>query len=267
MPLWADEIRLRLCVQLVSMESLMCLGVRFDWSSVMKVPQMKPWVSSMRQSCVWILLAAIWMGAAASEGAAQFRLGRSRDEESGVKNANPATPNPVTPNNRRRKDEDDDEPRSVPPGLPAANGVAGGIPGLPAKPGRPTQTGGPAPSQFPAGTTEDAIYRFCIAAADGDTATASDYIGHSAIGMAAKLREGELSEERIEEMIELLNPTADLSPSQTARPSNTKRTIHNKRGQTISFVLKKEKEVYKIVELSFTKPKEGRPAADTRDRS
>lgn len=119
---------------------------------------------------------------------------------------------------------------------------------------RPTQTGGVQSPNYPPGSPDETLFYFCTALIDGDTATASDYISSTATGIAAKMRDGELSEEKILEFSTLLNPTTDLGPQGTQR--NTKRTLRSRRSQSIvSFVLKNEKETYKITEVTYSKPK------------
>ncbi|WP_010588506.1 hypothetical protein [Schlesneria paludicola] len=239
------------------------------------------WISSVRLSGA-CLLAVLSVGTVINNG--KSALAADQPERKGklsigvTANDDPAeqTPKPAPPK-RRRGDDDDEMSTAMTPNQPTTPAVAGtaptagtlpgagNLPGQPGRTGRPVQTGGPAPSTFAAGSADDALYRFCIALADGDTATASDYVSHSAVGIAAKLREGELPEAKIEEISESLKPFDQLQNVQARRPSNIKRSVRNQRsGQVISFVLKKEKEIYKIVEVSVSKAKD---AADTRDRS
>lgn len=258
----------------------------------MKVPRMTFWTSSVRigGACLLTALSVVAITISGKSVSAADETERKKLSIQAPANTDPAEQpaKPAAPK-RRRGDDDDEMSGAMTPGLPTtpaptapptagavpAAGTLpgiGAIPGQPAPPagrtGRPVQTGGPAASTFPAGSADDALYRFCIAVADSDTATASDYVSHSAVGIAAKLREGELPESRIEEISESLKPFEQLQNVPSRRPTNTKRSIRNQRsGQVISFVLKKEKEIYKIVEVSVSKAKEAKDAPDTRDRS
>lgn len=107
---------------------------------------------------------------------------------------------------------------------------------------------------FPSGSADEAVYKFCVAMAEGDTAAANEFVSAKSKGILAELHEGTLSEEKIEEVTNLLTPLTELSrnPEQTG---STKRALRNGKGQSISFTLKKEKDAYKITEFSYSKPK------------
>ena len=155
---------------------------------------------------------------------------------------------------------------SAPPGGAAGAGgaMAGASSGsdMPRAPGGPGGLGGPGGpgggqqgTNFPAGSIEDSIYRFCVAMADGDTAAAAEFLGSKAKGLVGQLREGELSEEKVEEIQNALSPITELQPN--PGQNNTKRSLRNKKNQVISFTMKKDKDDdrFKIVELSISKPK------------
>ena len=73
--------------------------------------------------------------------------------------------------------------------------------------------------------------------------------------MIGQIREGELSEEKLEEITAAISPVAELqpNPSQTM----TKRSLRNKKNQVIAFTFKKDKndDSFKITEFSVSKPK------------
>ena len=98
------------------------------------------------------------------------------------------------------------------------------------------------------GTPDEAVLNFCKAVADDNTATASDYVSSTARGMAEQLREGTLPEERIADFVKFLNPFGELKPVPEP-PNGNRRTLRNGKGQTMTFTLRKEKEVYKITEV------------------
>ena len=104
------------------------------------------------------------------------------------------------------------------------------------------------------GSPDEAVLNFCTAVADDNTATASDYISSTARGLAEQMREGTMTEERISDFVKFLNPFSELKPVPEP-PSGSKRTLRNAKGQTMTFTVRKEKEVYKITEVTLTKAK------------
>ena len=119
---------------------------------------------------------------------------------------------------------------------------------------RAAAAGGDQAPTFPPGSADEAIYNFCVAMADDDTACADEYVSSKAKGLLAELHEGSLSEEKIEEIMNVLTPLTELTPN-AEQTSSTKRSLRNGKGQSISFTLKKEKEAYHITEFSYSKPK------------
>jgi hypothetical protein len=115
----------------------------------------------------------------------------------------------------------------------------------------PTQS--PTPNLKP-GSPDEAVYNFCMAIVDDNTATASDFISSTAKGIAGQIRDGEYAEEKIDDLISFMTPFNELRPTPD-QGSSTKRGLRNARSWTMSFGLKKEKDVYKITELSITKSK------------
>ncbi len=122
-------------------------------------------------------------------------------------------------------------------------------------PGGPGTRGGPGSqsNNFAPGSVDDTLARFCTALAEGDTAAASEFISAKAKALAGKLRDGELSDEQIEEITDAIVPISELQP--TANSTLTKRGLRNGKNQSISFTLKKEDDSYKITEFTVSKPK------------
>ena len=132
------------------------------------------------------------------------------------------------------------------------NGPNGPQTSMPGQPGGP---GSPAGNLTP-GSIEDTLYRFCVAIADGDTAAAAEFVSPKAKGLIGQIRDGELSEEKLEEITDAISPVTELQPSPSQ--TNTKRSLRNRKNQIISFTVKKDKdEEYKITEFSISKPKKG----------
>lgn len=107
------------------------------------------------------------------------------------------------------------------------------------------------PPVFKPGSADEVVYNFCMAIADDNTATASDYVSSNAKGIAAQLRDGELAESKIEDLVSFFKH--EIKP--TSERGDAKRGLRNARNQTMTFSLKKEKDVYKITDLALTKPK------------
>ena len=130
-------------------------------------------------------------------------------------------------------------------GGPGMNGAAGGGPGM---------SGGQGNS-FKQGSADDVLYKFCSALSENDSAAASDYVSSKAKGMVGQLRDGQLSQEKIDEIESAVTPLNELEPMPNR--SNGKRSLRNKRNQVLSFTLKKEKDEdsYKITEFTLGKPK------------
>lgn len=104
------------------------------------------------------------------------------------------------------------------------------------------------------GSPDEVVYNFCLAMADDDTATAGDYVSPNAKGLLGQLRDGDLPEEKIEELVSFLKQPGNEPVREP--PNSTKRTLRNRRNQSsMSFVLKKEKDLFRITDLAFTKPK------------
>lgn len=136
-------------------------------------------------------------------------------------------------------------------------GGVGGAPGqgqVPGQPGGAGSGGGAAGGSFPPGSVDDTLFQFCSAMAEGDTAKASEYISSKAKGLLAELRDGKMSEEKIDEITNIVSPVSELQAGSEV-VSNTRRSLVNGKDQQITFVLKKEKDVHKITEMSLPKQK------------
>jgi hypothetical protein len=154
---------------------------------------------------------------------------------------------------------------SAPGGAAMAHGAAG-APGLAGTQGAGTQgagmggpgmqgRGGSQGGNLSPGSVEDTILKFCTAMEDGDTAAAAEFLSPKAKGLVGQLREGELSDEKVEEIKEAISPVAELKPNPSQ--TSTKRSLRNRKNQVISFTLKKDKDddSFKITEFAISKPK------------
>jgi len=90
--------------------------------------------------------------------------------------------------------------------------------------------------------------------AAGNTNTAGEYVSSKAKGALAQLREGGLDDDKTEELTNLFIPFDKLSAG-SDQSSNTSRSVRNSKKQTITFKLKKEDDVFKITEMTYTKVK------------
>lgn len=145
--------------------------------------------------------------------------------------------------------------------LPDAGELPGGLPGH-RRP--PAMTGtDPYVSKFPAGSIDATLSNFCTAIEDDDFATASDYIAQNVKGTAGMIRDGEMSEEKMASFKDAISPISELEHIQS-RGDSSKRSLRNGKNQTITFGLKKEKDVYRITDVSVSAPKKLPPALERR---
>lgn len=133
-----------------------------------------------------------------------------------------------------------------------ANG-AGGNNGGPMPPGAPGGQGG---SQFAAGSAEDTLQKFCIAMSEGNLTSAAEYVSPRAKGTLLQIRDGQLSDDKVNEFKEAFVPSGlTLKPSRNAGGVGKTINLGNAKGQTLSFTLSKEEDVYKLREFTISKPK------------
>lgn len=119
------------------------------------------------------------------------------------------------------------------------------------------------PTKIPPGSPDEAVYNFCKAISDDNTATASDWISDSARGAADQLRDGTLSEEKIADIVKFMTPFnvgGDLKPVATRgdNKANSRQLKRTSTGQVMEFTLKKEKDAYRITEFKVSKAKESK---------
>lgn len=98
--------------------------------------------------------------------------------------------------------------------------------------------------------------KFCTAIAEGNLTAAGEHVSSKAKGELGKIREGEMSDARLEE----LQAAFELKGLQTRPARNSSgsgKTINlsNAKGQVLGFVLSKEDEVFKLKEFTLSKPK------------
>lgn len=119
------------------------------------------------------------------------------------------------------------------------------------------------PTKIPPGSPDEAVYHFCKAISDDNTATASDWISDSARGPADQLRDGTLPEEKIADIVKFMTPFnvgGDLKPVATRgdNKANSRQLKRISTGQVMDFTLKKEKDAYRITDFKISKAKEGK---------
>lgn len=131
-----------------------------------------------------------------------------------------------------------------------------------------TTTGGPAPGpggpggigapggsglngQFPEGSAEAALAKFCAAMADSNLADAAQYISPKAKGMLAQIREGTLTDEKIET---LKGSFQSLTPKPSRSMNAVGRSMSLTNGkEALNFTLMKEDDVYLLREFKISK--------------
>lgn len=93
--------------------------------------------------------------------------------------------------------------------------------------------------------------------AEGNLTAAAEFISPRAKSILGQIREGELADDKIDE----LKDSFTLSGLKTKPSRNTGGTtgktinLGNEKGQTLSFTLAKEDDVYKLREFTISKPK------------
>jgi hypothetical protein len=149
---------------------------------------------------------------------------------------------------------------------PGANTAGAHGPGAgqnPGTPGGPQNTpggpqGGPGGGpngqipKFPEGSAEEALLKFCLAMADNNLTAAAEYISPKAKGLLAEIRDGNISDEKLESM----KPSMALEGMKlnSSRQVGTEKRISlgNKQDEILSFSLFKESDVYKLREFKIT---------------
>ncbi len=115
-------------------------------------------------------------------------------------------------------------------------------------------SGGGGAQQFPAGSAEAALAKFCMAIADGNLTEAAEYVSPKAKGMLVQIRDGSLTDEKLDSLKSSLAPQ-DLQLRPNARSSGTGKAINlgNGKNELLSFTLVKEDDAYLLREFRITK--------------
>ena len=91
---------------------------------------------------------------------------------------------------------------------------------------------------------------------EGNLTAAAEFVSSKAKSLLAQIRDGELPDDRIDEFKEAFKPAGlKLKPSRNNSGSGKTINLGNEKGQTLSFTLSKEDDVYKIKEFTISKPK------------
>ena len=98
--------------------------------------------------------------------------------------------------------------------------------------------------------------KFCTAMAEGNLTAAGEHVSAKAKGELGKIRDGEVSDARLEELQAAFElKSLQTRPSRNASSSGKTINLGNAKGQVLAFVLAKEDEVYKLKEFTLSKPK------------
>lgn len=142
------------------------------------------------------------------------------------------------------------DPAMANPGGPLA-GAPGGI-GGPQGAAGPGGAGGPG-TQFPAGTAEAALQKFCMAMADSNLTEAGEYISPKAKGLLAQIRDGSITDDKIDSLKESFAPQGlQLKPSRNLGTGKSI-TLSNAKNELLSFTLMKEDDAYLLREFKVSK--------------
>lgn len=90
---------------------------------------------------------------------------------------------------------------------------------------------------------------------EGNLTAAAEFVSGKAKSILAQIRDGELPDDKIDEFKEAFKPSG--LKQKPSRGSGSGKTINlgNEKGQTLSFTLSKEDDVFKLKEFTITKPK------------
>lgn len=91
---------------------------------------------------------------------------------------------------------------------------------------------------------------------EGNLAAAAEFISTRAKSTLGQIREGQLPDDKIDEFKEAFKPSGlKLKPSRNNSGSGKMITLGNEQGQTLSFTLSKEDDIFKLKEFTISKPK------------
>ena len=144
-----------------------------------------------------------------------------------------------------------------------ANPGAPGIGPMPGQPGIPGGAGGPGAGglggagpggaqQFPVGSAEAALAKFCAAVSDSNLTEAAQYISPKAKGLLVQIRDGSMTDEKLES----LKASFQSLTAKPSRPvSGVGRTISltNPKWESLTFTLVKEDDTYLLREFKVAK--------------
>lgn len=140
----------------------------------------------------------------------------------------------------------------------AAPGVPAGAPG--SAPGAAMASGPGGAAQIPQvtpGSAEEALLKFCMAMADSNLTEAGRYISPKAKGLLSQIRDGSLSDEKIDSLKNSFS-LQGLTKRDGRPPGGTGKTITlaNNINETLTFTLMKEDDVYLLRDFKITKVSE-----------
>ena len=91
---------------------------------------------------------------------------------------------------------------------------------------------------------------------EGNLSAAAEFVSGKAKAILAQIREGDLPDDKIEEFKEAFKPSGlKLKPSRNASGSGKTINLGNEKGQTLSFTLSKEDDIFKLKEFTISKSK------------
>ncbi len=90
---------------------------------------------------------------------------------------------------------------------------------------------------------------------EGNLAAAAEFVSGKSKAILAQIREGNLPDDKIEEFKEAFKPSGlKLKPSRNNSGSGKVINLGNEKGQTLSFTLSKEDDIFKLKEFTISKP-------------
>ena len=91
---------------------------------------------------------------------------------------------------------------------------------------------------------------------EGNLTAAAEFISPKAKSTLAQIRDGQLPDDKLDELKGSFAVSGlKMKPSRNTGGSGKTINLGNEKGQTLSFTLSKEDDVYKIKEFTISKPK------------
>ncbi|MBM4074972.1 MAG: hypothetical protein FJ267_04940 [Planctomycetes bacterium] len=107
-------------------------------------------------------------------------------------------------------------------------------------------------------SAEGILYKFVAAMSEGNLTAAGEYVSPKSKGLLETIREGNMAPERVKDVMNACSLEGmQKKPVRANANSSSSKSIKlgNAKGYTLTFVVAKEDEVFKVKDFSFSRPK------------